>query len=133
MTVKHTIELTNNEAYFIKHFFGMTSKSTAQDVIKLRLETGLTNYDILMDLAGNKNSFDGFDVIFDVYRKLAKLDIDIPKATVKVKKYKVLYKNKIQYFSTDCYYESKEDWQQDESFNPILTFVELILDSEVEV
>lgn len=133
----HNVEFTNNEAYFIKNIFGMMSPNASMGFIRTNHDENYNNHTILLNLANNKNSYDGTSIVHTIFNKLEKLEIDNPKLLEKVKKYNVLYKIihidvTTEYKVSTYKYATQQEWECI-SLSEWTEFVQLILDSEVEV
>ena len=90
--MNHTITLTNNQAYFLKHFLGGHTNADLNESIRNNIRNGscLVNADIMLNLCSSKNSYDNTDINYHIYSLLDALVIETPK--IKIKKYQYAYK-----------------------------------------
>lgn len=119
--MNHTITLTNNQAYFLKHFLG--GLSTADLNESIRNNSCLDNADIMLNLCSSKNSYDNTDINYHIYSLLDGLVIETPR--IKIKKYQYAYKIN----GTDTWGVTSLM----ENFNPTYTLVHRLDFTMVEV
>lgn len=89
----HSLQLTNNEAFFLRTFMGSLSVICYRNIINTKQLYNGVNKDMLLRLIESRNNeFGDNDIVYSIWNKMNKLSIQFPQPP-KVLMYQYLYKD----------------------------------------